>query len=91
MSQLANLSKLIADPDFQRQIQAEIRRKAAEHNSSIVYRDEQGRMIVEYPGSGQVYEQDEAQQLTLLTVQGRPVSEAAPISQAEANQVQTLS
>lgn len=89
MSQLAHLSKLLADPDFQRGIQTEIRCKAAAYNSFIIYRDEQGRMLVEYPGSGQVYEQDTAQQLTLLSVQGEPVSGAVPISKAEAKQRQT--
>ncbi len=89
MSQLANLSALIADSDFQHQVQAEIRRKAAAYNSSIIYQDEQGRMIVEYPGSGEVYEQSTAKQLTLLSVRGQSISGVAPISKAEADQVQT--
>lgn len=89
MSRLANLSALLADPEFQRQVQADIRHKAAAYHSSIIYQDEQGRMIVEYPGSGQVYEQNAAQQLTLLSVQGQLVKGVTPISKAEADQVQT--
>ena len=89
MSQLANLNNLIANPDFQSQVQANIRNKAKEHNSSIIYRDEQGRMVREYPGSGQLYEQDANQQLTLLSVQGQPVAGALPISLVEADRAQT--
>ncbi len=89
MSRLTNLSNLLADPEFQRQVQANIRREAAAYHSSIIYRDEQGRMLVEYPGSGQVYEQNTAQQLTLLSVQGQLVKGVTPISKAEADQVQT--
>ncbi|OGX90019.1 hypothetical protein [Hymenobacter coccineus] len=89
MSRLAHLDKLINDPDFQRRIQTEIRRKAAAYNSSIIYRDRQGRMLVEYPGSGQVYEQNAAQQLTLLSLQGQLVKGVTPIAKTEADQVQT--
>lgn len=88
MSKLANLSALLLDPAFQRQIQTEIRRKAAEHNSSIIYQDEKGRTLVEYPGSGQIYEQTEDKQLILLSVAGQAVAAAAPISRAEANKTQ---
>lgn len=90
MSRLAHLDKLIDDPDFQRRIQTEIRCKAAACNSSIIYRDKQGRMLVEYPGSGQVYEQNAAQQLTLLSVHGQLVKGVTPISKTEADQVQTI-
>lgn len=81
VSRLAHLDKLIDDPDFQRRTQAGIRRKAAACNSSIIYQDKQGRMLMlmEYPGSGQVYEQNAAQQLTLISVQGQSVKGVTPI------------
>jgi hypothetical protein len=88
MSMLDNLSALLLDPEFQQQIQTQIRREAAEHNSYITYRDEQGRHVVEYPGSGQLYEQTEDRQLILLSVAGQAVVSAAPISWAEAKQKQ---
>jgi hypothetical protein len=88
MSMLDNLSALLLDPEFQQQIQTQIRREAAEHNSYITYRDEQGRHVVEYPGSGQLYEQTEDRQLILLSVAGQAVVPAAPISWAEAKQKQ---
>lgn len=89
MSMLANLSALLLDPAFQQQIQTQIRREAAEHNSYITYQDEQGRHVVEYPGSGQLYEQTEDRQLLLLSVAGQAVAPAALISWAEAKQRQT--
>jgi hypothetical protein len=88
MSKLANLSALLADPEFQQQIQTQIRREAAAHNSYITYRDEQDRHVVEYPGSGQLYEQTEDRQLVLLSIGGQAVAPAAPISWAEAKQRQ---
>jgi hypothetical protein len=88
MSMLANLSALLLDPEFQQQIQTQIRREAAAHNSYITYRDEQGRLVVEYPGSGQLYEQTEDRQLLLLSVAGQAVAQAAPISWAEVKQWQ---
>jgi len=90
MSMLANISEFLNDPEFQQQIQAQIRREAAEHNSYITYRDEQDRHLVEYPGSGQLYEQTEDRQLVLLSVAGQAVAPAAPISWAEAKQRQAL-
>lgn len=89
MSMLANLSDLLNDPEFQHQIQTQIRREAADYNSFITYRDEQGRHVVEYPGSGQLYEQTEDRQLVLLSVAGQLIAPAAPISWAEAKQRQT--
>lgn len=88
MSRL-NISALLADPEFQQQIQTQIRQEAAAHNSYITYRDEQGRHVVEYPGSGQLYEQTEDRQLILFSVAGQPVASAPPISWAEAKQRQT--
>jgi hypothetical protein len=88
MSMLANLTALLLDPEFQQQIQTQIRREAAAHNSFITYRDDQGRHVVEYPGSGQLYEQTEDRQLILLSVAGQAVVAAAPISWAEAKQKQ---
>lgn len=88
MSKL-NISALLTDPEFQQQIQTQIRQEAAAYNSYITYRDEQDRHVVEYPGSGQLYEQTEDRQLVLLSIGGQPVAPAAPISWAEAKQRQT--
>lgn len=91
MSQLADLSNSIAYPDFQRQLQADIRRKAQAHSSSIIYRDAQARITVEYPGSGQLYEQDtSSKRLTLVSVRGQSVTGTTPVSKVEANQAQRV-
>lgn len=79
---------MLADSAFQHQIQMQLRREAAEHNSYLTYRDEQGRHLVEYPGSGQRYEQTADRQLLLLSVAGQAVAPAAPILWAEAKQAQ---
>ncbi|MFD1874942.1 hypothetical protein [Hymenobacter bucti] len=81
---LDNLSTLLLDPAFQQQIQTQLRREAAAYNTCLTYRDEQGRHIVEYPGSGQLYEQTEDRQLLLLSVAGQAVAPVAPISWVEA-------
>ena len=88
MSMLDNLSAWLTSPEFQHQIQAQLRREAAAYNTFLTYRDEQGRHIVEYPGSSQLYEQTEDRQLVLLSVVGQAVAPVAPISWAEANQSQ---
>jgi hypothetical protein len=88
MSMLDNLSALLDDPEFQHQIQTQLRREAAAYNTFLSYRDEQGQHLVEYPGSGQLYEQTEDRQLVLLSVAGQAVAPAVPISWAEANQSQ---
>ena len=77
MSQLANLSEIIKDPEFQRDYQAAIREKARQHNSFIAYEDEAGRLVQEYPASGEVYQvSDDGQRLILLSVQGVAVAPA---------------
>lgn len=88
MSMLDNLSAWLTSPEFQYQIQTQLRREAAAYNTFLTYRDEQGRHLVEYPGSGQLYEQTEDRQLLLLSVAGQAVAPAAPISWAEVNQSQ---
>jgi hypothetical protein len=83
-----DLIALLLDPEFQHQMQTQLRREAAEYNTFLTYRDEQGRHMVEYPGSSQLYEQTEDRQLVLLSVAGQAVAPAAPISWAEVNQSQ---
>ena len=77
-----NLSEWLTSPEFQHQIQAQLRREAAAYNTFLTYRDEQGRHLVEYPGSGQLYEQTEDRQLILFSVAGQAVAPTAPISWA---------
>jgi hypothetical protein len=91
MSMTDNLSEWLNSPDFQQQIQTQLRREAAEYSTFLTYRDEQGRHVVEYPGSGQLYEQTEDRQLILLSVAGKAVVLAAPISWVEAKQRQATS
>jgi hypothetical protein len=88
MSMTDDLIALLLDPEFQHQMQTQLRREAAEYNTFLTYRDEQGRHMVEYPGSSQLYEQTEDRQLVLLSVAGQAVAPAAPISWAEVNQSQ---
>jgi hypothetical protein len=88
MSMLDNLSEWLASPEFQHQIQTQLRREAAAYNTFLTYRDEQDRHLVEYPGSGQLYEQTADRHLLLLSVAGQAVAPAAPISWAEAKQRQ---
>jgi len=80
MSALATLSQVMQTADFQQDYQAAIREKARQHNSFIAYIDEQGRMVREYPASGEIYEVNSAQQtLTLLSVHGKPVTAAVAV------------
>jgi len=88
MNTMENLSALLLDLEFQQQLQTQLRREAAAYNSYLTYRDEQGRHVVEYPGSGQLYEQTEDGHLVLLAVAGQAVVPATPISWAEAKQRQ---
>jgi hypothetical protein len=88
MNMLDELIALLDDPEFQHQIQTQLRREAAEYNTFLTYRDEQGRHMVEYPGSGQLYEQTEDRQLILLSVAGQVVVPTAPITWEEAKQRQ---
>lgn len=77
MSQLANLSEIIKDPEFQREFRANIREEARQHNSFVAYIDQQGRMVREYPGTGEIYEVPPGREtLTLLSVHGVPVAPA---------------
>lgn len=80
MSALAHLSQTISSPEFQEDYQAAIREKARQHNSFIAYLDEQDRLVREYPASGEIYEVSADQQsLTLLSIHGEPVADAAAV------------
>lgn len=55
----------------------DFREKAIQHNSFIAYGDGQGRLLREYPVTGEVYEVSPGRKtLTLLSVHGTPVSPA---------------
>jgi hypothetical protein len=80
MSALANLSGIIQTAEFQQEYQAAIREQARQHNSFIAYLDEQGRLVREYPATGELYEVSATlKTLTLFSVQGIAVANALPI------------
>jgi len=64
-------SDLTKNAAFQRSFQEQIRQEAIAANSFIAYQDEQGRLVREYPVSGEIYEVSPGREtLTLLSVQG---------------------
>jgi len=74
MSALANLSEIIQTAEFQQDYQAAIREQARQHNSFIAYLDEQGRLVREYPATGELYEVSaDRETLTLLSINGAPM------------------
>ncbi len=73
MDPLINLTEILQTPAFQQQYATAIREQACASNSFLSYRDPQGRLVREYPASGEVYEVGEGgKTLTLLSGHGVP-------------------
>jgi hypothetical protein len=54
LDNLANMAERTASPEFKQGFQAFVRARAKSANSSLTYRDAQGRLVQEWPGTGKV-------------------------------------
>ncbi|WP_198992882.1 hypothetical protein [Hymenobacter sp. BT559] len=80
MNSLTNLSGMLQDPDFQERFVDEVSGEARRNHSFIAYLDEQGRMVREYPATGEVFQPSaDRKTMRLLSLNGKAVEAAAPI------------
>lgn len=63
-SQLTDFLAQLTTPAFQDAMSAQLRAEAAAANTFLSYRDGQGRLIHEYPATGEVYEVSSTQPQT---------------------------
>lgn len=54
LDNLANMAERVASPEFKRGFQEFVRARAKAANSFLTYRDAQGRLVQEWPATGQV-------------------------------------
>jgi hypothetical protein len=54
LDNLANMAERVASPEFKRGFREFVRARAKAANSFLTYRDAQGRLVQEWPGSGRV-------------------------------------
>jgi hypothetical protein len=54
LDNLANMAERVASPEFKEGFQAFVRARAKGANSSLTYRDAQGRLVQEWPNTGKV-------------------------------------
>jgi len=70
MDPLANLTEVLQTPAFHQQFATAICEQARASSLFVSYRDAQGRLVREYPASGEAYEVGKT--LTSLSVYGVP-------------------
>ena len=51
---LANMAERVATPEFKRGFRASVVARAKAANSFLTYRDQQGRLVREWPATGQI-------------------------------------
>lgn len=84
MNSIANISEMLQDADFQDKFEDEVSGAARRTNSFIAYMDEQGRMVREYPATGEMFQPSaDRKTMRLLSVHGEAV-EAADATEVEA-------
>ncbi len=54
LNNLANMAERVATPEFKRSFRAFVRARAQSANTTLTYRDTQGRLVQEWPGTGRV-------------------------------------
>ena len=54
LDNLANMAERVASPEFKQGFQAFVRERAKSANSSLTYRDAQGRLVQEWPNTGKI-------------------------------------
>lgn len=54
LDNLANMAERVATPEFQRGFRASVANRAKAANSSLTYRDQQGRLVREWPATGRL-------------------------------------
>jgi ferredoxin-NADP reductase len=80
MNSIADMGAMLQSPEFQERFEDVVSGTARRNNSYIVYVDAQQRTVREYPATGEIFETSaDDKMLTLLSVQGVPVSGAAAI------------
>ena len=74
MDPLDNIPALLRDATFRASFDATVVEAARRHHSYFAYDDEHGRMVREYPTTGELFlTSADRQTLTLLAVHGQPV------------------
>ncbi|MDU0372904.1 hypothetical protein ACFPAF_21075 [Hymenobacter endophyticus] len=54
LNNLANMAERVATPEFQQGFRASVSARAKAAGSFLTYRDQQGRLVREWPGSGRI-------------------------------------
>ncbi|AMJ64583.1 hypothetical protein [Hymenobacter sp. PAMC 26628] len=54
LDNLANMAERVASPEFKRGFREFVRARAKAANSFLTYRDEQGRLVQEWPSTGRL-------------------------------------
>lgn len=54
LDNLANMAERVATPEFQQGFRASVAARASAVKSFLTYRDQQGRLVREWPDSGQI-------------------------------------
>lgn len=54
LDNLANMAERVASPEFKRGFREFVRSRAKAANSSLTYRDAQGRLVQEWPRTGRL-------------------------------------
>ena len=54
LDNLANMAERVASPDFKRGFREAVQARAKIANSFLTYRDAQGRLVREWPGTGRI-------------------------------------
>ncbi|WP_046244136.1 hypothetical protein [Hymenobacter terrenus] len=54
LDNLANMAERVASPEFKRGFRASVVARAKAANSFLTYRDQQGRLVREWPATGQI-------------------------------------
>ena len=80
MNSIANIGEMLKDPEFQARFEDNVSGEARRKNTFIAYVDEQGRMVREYPATGEVFQPStDRKTMRLLSVNGEPVAAADAI------------
>jgi len=75
MNSIANIGEMLKDPEFQTRFEDSVSGAARRTNSFIAYMDEQGRMVREYPATGEIFQTSaDRKTMRLLSVDGVEVA-----------------
>lgn len=77
MSALSNIGALLQDPAFQARFEDLVSGNARRHHTFLAYVDEQGRMVREYPATGEIFQPSaDRRTMRLLSKHGEVVEDS---------------